>query len=171
MPAGVHEQHEQPALEPLVLVCAMAKNRVIGHANAIPWDLPEDRKHFRSVTLGHSVIMGRATWDSLGKPLPKRQNIVVTRKAGLTLAGADVVHSLEAAIALARLSDSAPRVIGGGQLYVEALPLSTLIYLTELDATYQGNVHFPELAASQWRCIEERRGQGATYRTLERQPA
>jgi dihydrofolate reductase len=154
--------------EALVLVCAMAKNRVIGNANVIPWDLPEDRKHFRAVTLEHAVIMGRATWDSLGKPLPRRQNIVVTRNTALSLPGADVVHSLDAAIALARQHDSAPRVIGGGQLYAEALPLATLIYLTELDATYPGDTLFPALDASQWRCSEERRGQGATYRTLVR---
>ena len=161
-------EHEPEEREALVLVCAMAKNRVIGRANGIPWDLPEDRKHFRALTLGHSVIMGRATWDSLGKPLPKRQNIVVTRNPTLTLPGAEVVSSLEAAIALARRSDTAPRVIGGGQLYVEALPLATLIYLTELDAAYEGDALFPELDASQWRCSEERRGQGVTYRTLER---
>ena len=153
--------------EPLVLVCAMAKNRVIGRANGIPWDLPEDRKHFRSVTLGHSVIMGRATWDSLGKALPKRRNIVVTRQTGLQLTDAEVAPDLATAIALARQTDDAPRVIGGGQLYAEALPLATLIYLTELDTDYPGDTWFPELDAS-WRCFEERRGEGATYRTLER---
>jgi dihydrofolate reductase len=157
--------------DPLVLVCAMAKNRVIGHANGIPWDLPEDRKHFRAVTLNHSVIMGRATWDSLGKPLPKRQNIVVSRNPALALSGAEVVPSLSAAIALARLSDSSPRVIGGGQLYAEALPLATTIYLTQLDAAYDGDTLFPELDEREWRCSEEHRGEGAVYRTLERQHA
>jgi dihydrofolate reductase len=155
--------------DPLVLVCAMAKNRVIGRANGIPWDLPEDRKHFRAVTLNHSVIMGRATWDSLGKPLPKRQNIVVSRNPALTLSGAEVVPSLPAAIALARLSDTAPRVIGGAQLYAAALPLATTIYLTELDVEYDGDTLFPELDERVWRCIEERRAEGAVYRTLERQ--
>jgi dihydrofolate reductase len=155
-------------LEPLVVVCAFAKNRVIGRANGIPWDLPEDRKHFRTVTLGHSVIMGRATWESIGKPLPKRRNIVVSRNPALAIEGAEVVTSLEAGIALARLGDDAPRVIGGGQLYEQALPLATRLYLTELDASYEGDSFFPELVASDWQCSEERRSGGATYRTLDR---
>jgi dihydrofolate reductase len=160
--------HVMAEREPLVLVCAMAKNRVIGRENGIPWDLPEDRKHFRAMTLGHAVIMGRATWDSVGKPLPKRRNIVVSRQPGLTLPEAEVAPNLAAAIALARQSDAAPRVIGGGQLYAEALPLATLIYLTELDAEYAGDTLFPQLDPSEWRCNDERRGTGAVYRTLER---
>ena len=151
------------------MVCAMAQNRVIGRDNGIPWDLPEDRKHFRNVTLGHSVIMGRATWESLGKPLPKRRNIVVSRRPGYSLNEAEVAPNLQAALALARQSDDAPRVIGGGQLYAEALPLATLIYLTVLDEAVAGDTLFPELDPAQWRCIEEHRGIGATYRTLERQ--
>jgi dihydrofolate reductase len=154
--------------EPLIMVCAFAKNRVIGRANGIPWDLPEDRKHFRAVTLGHSVIMGRATWDSIGKPLPKRRNIVVSRNASLSLDGAEVVESLEAAIARARTDDDAPRVIGGGQLYAQALPLATRLYLTELDAAYEGDSFFPELDSSEWHCSERRRTEGATYLTLDR---
>jgi dihydrofolate reductase len=153
---------------PLALVCAMARNRVIGRANGIPWDLPEDRKHFRALTVGHSIIMGRATWDSLGKPLPKRHNIVVSRQPTLALHGADVVPNLQRAIELAREQDSEPRVIGGGQLYLEALPLATRIYLTVLDDDYNGETFFPELDPESFRCSEERRGTGATYRTLER---
>jgi dihydrofolate reductase len=158
------------ALEPLVMVCAMAKNRVIGSANDLPWDVPEDRKHFRAVTLGHSVIMGRATWDSIGKPLPKRRNIVVSRNPALSLEGAEVAPSLEAAIALARQGDDAPRIVGGGQLYAEALPLATRIYLTELPIAYAGDTFFPELDARDWRCSEERRTDAAIYRTLDRIP-
>jgi dihydrofolate reductase len=163
----VSEAHSARA--PLVLVCAMAQNRVIGRANTIPWDLREDRKHFVAVTLGHSVIMGRATWDSIGKPLPKRPNIVVSRNRALALPGAHVVASLGEAIALARANgDAAPRVIGGAQLYAEALPLTTRIYLTVLDAAYEGDVLFPELDPAEWTCSEERRGEGAAYRTLDR---
>ena len=161
----------QAPLEPLVLVCAYAKNRVIGRANGIPWDLPEDRKHFVAVTRGHSVIMGRATWDSIGKPLPKRRNIVVSRNPTLAIEGAEVVSSLAAAIALARQADDAPRVIGGGQLYAQALPLATRLYLTELDASYEGDSYFPELVNSDWRRSEERRTEGATYLTLDRRNA
>jgi dihydrofolate reductase len=156
------------SLEPLVIVVAMAKNRVIGRGQSIPWDLPEDRKHFVSVTKGHAMIMGRATFDSIGRPLPKRRNIVVSRQAGLVIPGAEVVGSLKAAIALARTEDDAPRVIGGGQLYAEALPLVTRIYLTELDEPVEGDVFFPELAEGEWVVTESRRGEGATYSTLDR---
>ncbi|HKU36852.1 MAG TPA: dihydrofolate reductase [Polyangiales bacterium] len=155
-------------MQPLVMVVAMAKNRVIGRGQTIPWDLPEDRKHFVAVTRGHALIMGRATFDSIGKPLPKRRNIVVSRQPGLSIEGADVVSSLEQAIALARSEDDAPRVIGGGQIYAEALPLATRIYLTELDAEVDGDRWFPELDLRQWQISERRRGEGATYLTLDR---
>jgi dihydrofolate reductase len=146
----------------------MAKNRVIGRDNTIPWDLPEDRKHFVSVTRGHAVIMGRATWDSLGKPLRNRRNIVVSRQRDLVIEGAEVVGSLSAAIELARQTDPEPRVIGGGQLYEQALPLATRIYLTVLDDAVEGDSYFPELDEQHWHCSEERRGDRAVYRTLER---
>ncbi|HKP58478.1 MAG TPA: dihydrofolate reductase [Polyangiales bacterium] len=155
-------------MAPLVLVVAMAKNRVIGRGQTIPWDLPEDRKHFVAVTKGHAMIMGRATYDSIGKPLPKRRNIVVSRQQGLRIEGVEVVGSLEEAIALARTADDAPRVIGGGQLYAEALPLATRIYLTELDAEVEGDRWFPELDRGAWQVSESRRGEGATYLTLDR---
>src|SRR5262245_744515 len=141
--------------EPLVLVCAMAKNRVIGRGNTIPWDLPEDRKHFVNVTRGHAIIMGRATWDSLGRPLPKRRNIVVSRQPNLALEGAELANSLEQAIRLAREQDAEPRVIGGGQLYEQALPLATRIYLTVLDDDIEGDSWFPALNPAEWACSEE----------------
>lgn len=153
---------------PLVLVVAMAKNRVIGRGSEIPWDLPEDRKHFVAVTKGHAIIMGRATYESIGKPLPKRRNIVVSRRAGLSIAGVEVVGSVGEAIALARTDDDAPRVIGGGQIYAETLPLATRIYLTELDGDVDGDVFFPEIARDEWVVSESRRGDGATYSTLDR---
>lgn len=158
----------EPELQPLVVVVAMAKNRVIGRGQEIPWDLPEDRKHFVAVTKGHAIIMGRATYEAIGKPLPKRRNIVVSRRAGLVIEGVEVVGSVGAAIALARREDDAPRIIGGGQIYAEALPITTRIYLTELDREVEGDVFFPELAAGQWVVSESRRGDGATYSTLDR---
>ena len=147
----------------------MAQNRVIGRGAEIPWDLPEDREHFVAVTKGHAVIMGRATWDSIGKPLPKRPNIVISRNRALALPGARVVASLAEALALARADgDDAPRVIGGAQIYAEALPLATRIYLTVLDDAYEGDVRFPELDPAEWVCREERRSAAAMYRTLDR---
>jgi dihydrofolate reductase len=157
------------ARAPLALVAAMAQNRVIGRDGGIPWDLPEDRKHFVQVTRGHAIIMGRATWDSLGKPLPKRRNIVISRRSGLALQGAEVVSSLDDAIALARQNDDEPRIIGGGEIYALSMPLATRIFLTVLDAAVSGDSHFPELDPAEWRCSEERRGDGVWYRTLERQ--
>jgi dihydrofolate reductase len=156
-------------MRPLVLVVAMAKNRVIGRGQTIPWDLPEDRKHFVAVTRGHALIMGRATYESIGKPLPKRRNIVVSRQRGLRIEGVEVAGSLEDAIALARTDDDEPRVIGGSQIYAEALPLATRIYLTELDDEVEGDRWFSELDSSEWIVSESRRGQGATYFTLDRQ--
>lgn len=156
------------ALPPLVLVVAMAKNRVIGRDNGIPWDLPEDRKHFVQVTRGHALIMGRATFDSIGKPLPKRRNIVISRNPALQIDGAEVAPNLASAIALARSEDAAPRVIGGGQVYAEALPLATCIYLTELDDAVDGDAYFPELDPTAWTISDSRRGDRATYKTLER---
>ena len=154
--------------EPLVLVCAMAQNRVIGRDNKIPWDLPEDRKHFVQVTRGHAIIMGRLTWESLGRPLPNRRNIVVTRQQGVAFQGAEVAHSLEEALQLARQTDPEPRMIGGGQLYAESLPLATRIELTVLDEAVKGDSYFPELNPSEWHCSQERRGDRAVYRTLDR---
>jgi dihydrofolate reductase len=153
---------------PLVIVVAMAKNRVIGRGQTIPWDLPEDRKHFVQVTKGHAIIMGRATYESIGRPLPKRRNIVVSRQVGLEIEGVEVVGGLREAIALARTDDDAPRVIGGAQIYLEALPLATRIYLTELDSEVDGDVWFPELTSEEWVVSETRRGDGATYSTLDR---
>ena len=156
------------ALQPLVLVVAIARNRVIGQGNTIPWDLPEDRKHFRNLTLGHAVIMGRATYDSMGKPLPKRRNIVISRNRGLRIEGVEVASSLQEAISMARTTDDSPCIIGGQQIYAEALPLCTRIYLTEVDAEPEGDTFFPELDPKQWRETERRPGDRAAYVTLER---
>lgn len=146
----------------------MAANRVIGRENKIPWDLPEDRKHFVQVTRGHAIIMGRLTWESLGRPLPNRRNIVVTRQQDAAFEGAEVAHSLEEALQLARQTDPEPRMIGGGQLYAESLPLATRIELTVLDEAVEGDSYFPELDPSEWHCSQERRGDRALYRTLDR---
>lgn len=155
---------------PLVIVAAQASNRVIGRANAIPWRLDEDMKHFRALTITHAIIMGRATYESLGKPLPKRRNIVITRDTSLVIPGVDLAHSLPDAIAMARTTDDEPRIIGGGQVYEEAMPLATRIHLTVLDAAHEGDTFFPNVSALEWRIADARRGESrlATYFTLER---
>jgi dihydrofolate reductase len=129
----------------VVLIAAMARGRVIGRGNALPWHLPEDMAHFRTVTRGHPVIMGRKTWDSLPerfRPLPGRRNLVVTRSAGWQAAGAEAMPSLEAALA-ATADAGRVFVIGGAELYAAALPLADTLLLTEIDAEFEGDAHFP----------------------------
>jgi len=157
------------AREPLCLVLAVARNGVIGNDGKVPWHVPEDLKHFRRSTTGHAVIMGRKTWDEVGKPLPNRRNIVVSRNADLRLEGAEVVPSLDEAIALARTTDAEPRVIGGAEIYRLALPLATRVLLTELELEPEGDTFFT-LDRSEFRETERRVGEDprAVFLTLER---
>ena len=132
------------------LIAAVARNGVIGANNALPWRLPADLKRFRSLTTGHSIVMGRKTWESIGRPLPGRQSIVVTRSPRYGAAGALVVASLDAALAAAALP--APVFcIGGGELYRAALPLADALYLTEIDRDFDGDALFPGFDRRVWR--------------------
>jgi dihydrofolate reductase len=141
----------------LSLIAAMARNRVIGRDNALPWRLPEDLKRFRRLTMGAPIIMGRKTYDSIGRPLPGRRNIVVTRQRDLALAGCEIAGSLEDALALA---GDAPEafVIGGAEIYRAALPLADRLYFTLIDADYEGDAYFPAIDLAAWREIERERG-------------
>ena len=132
------------------LIAAVAANGVIGADNRLPWHLSEDLKRFRALTTGHAVIMGRKTGESLPRALPQRQNIVVTRQAGLEAAGAVVAHSFPAALAQVELP---PPVfcIGGGELYRAALPFATKLHLTEIAREFEGDARFPPLDRSEWR--------------------
>jgi dihydrofolate reductase len=128
------------------LVAAVAHGGVIGRGGVIPWRIPEDAQHFRALTMGHPVVMGRRTWDSLPsrfRPLPGRRNVVVTRNAAWQVDGAERAPSLADALDLLQ---GAPQVfvIGGGQLYAEALPLADELLLTEIDADIEGDTFFPE---------------------------
>ncbi len=137
---------------PLALIASVARNGSIGSDNGLVWREPEDQRWFRRQTMGCPVVMGRKTWDSLParfRPLPGRANIVVTRQAGWSAEGAQVAHQLADALALARQSaatSGAARVfvIGGGQLFHEALPLADQLLLTEIDADLPGDTHFPD---------------------------
>lgn len=133
----------------LSLIAAMAKNRVIGRDNALPWRLPEDLRHFKATTLGKPVIMGRKTWESLGRPLPGRRNLVVSRNADYRAAGGEVFASLAAALA-ACCDEPECFVIGGAELYRQALPLAQRIHLTEIGEDFAGDASFPELPADAW---------------------
>lgn len=129
----------------LSIIAAVAANGVIGRGNALPWHIPGELKHFRAVTMGHPIIMGRRTWESLGRPLPGRTNIVVSGQADFTAAGARVVRSLEEALHLASQCEGGDEafVIGGARLFAEALPLARRLHLTEIRADYEGDVCFP----------------------------
>ena len=136
------------------LVAAVARNGVIGAGGKLPWHLPEDLKHFKKLTLGHPVIMGRRTWDSLGKPLPGRENIVISRKTGFEAPGASVASSVEAAIALCA-GEPAAFVIGGAEIYAAALPLADGLVLTEIDRAYEGDTRFPAWDRGAWRTSQK----------------
>jgi len=136
------------------LVAAVARNGVIGSQGQLPWHLPEDLKHFRKITLGHPVIMGRRTWESLGKPLPGRENVVISRRSGFEAPGASVASSLEAAIALCA-GEPAVFVIGGAEIYAAALALADGLVLTEIDAEYPGDTYFPRWDRTAWRATQK----------------
>jgi dihydrofolate reductase len=138
----------------IYLIAAVASNGVIGANGKLPWHLPEDLKHFKKLTLGHPVIMGRHTWESLGKPLPGREHIVVTRQAGFAALGASVAATLPAAIALCT-GEPLAFVIGGAELYAAALPLADGLILTEIDADYDGDTRFPEWDRKAWRATQK----------------
>jgi dihydrofolate reductase len=156
-------------MKPLALVVAMSSNGVIGKDGGLPWHIPEDLKHFRQVTTGHAIIMGRRTWDEIGRPLPNRRNIVITRQTDFEVSGAEVVHTLEDAIALARDGgDSEPRIVGGATIYAQALPLITRFYLTVVQREIEGDTHFPPWDPDQWREEARRDGDGLLFQTLVR---
>jgi dihydrofolate reductase len=152
----------------LAIVVAIADGDIIGHHGALPWRIPEDMQHFKATTMGHAVIMGRKTHASIGRPLPGRRNIVVSRTAD-RFEGCERAKSLEDAIALARTTDDEPRVIGGAAIYEAALPLATRIFVTEIHRAVEGDTFF-RLDRSGFREVARRRGasEGVEFVTLER---
>lgn len=135
----------------LAFVVATAENGVIGRDNKLIWHLPADLKHFKQLTQGHPVVMGRRTYESIGRPLPNRTNIVVTRQADWQAAGCEVAHSVPEALERARQLDEDIFVIGGAEIYRQALPAADVVYLTEVHHTFEGDVTFPELSRTEWR--------------------
>ncbi|QTE39456.1 dihydrofolate reductase [Mucilaginibacter gossypii] len=132
----------------LSIIVAIAKNHAIGKDNKLLWYLPNDLKHFKDVTTGHTVIMGRKTFDSVGKPLPRRRNIVITRQA-ISIDGCEVVPTIEAAIELCKTEDEV-FIVGGAEIYRQAIPLTNRIYLTIVDQDFEGDTFFPELNPDEW---------------------
>jgi dihydrofolate reductase len=137
----------------IYLVAAVASNGIIGVNGKLPWHLPEDLRRFKKLTLGHPVIMGRKTWESLGKALPGRRNIVVSSQPGYVAAGASVAGSLEAALALCA-GEAVVFVIGGYRLFLDALPIATGIDLTEIQREFDGDTYFPAFDRSTWREVK-----------------
>jgi len=156
------------------IIVATDERGAIGHEGQLPWRLPEDLKRFKAITLGKPVIMGRKTWDSIGRPLPGRLNIVVTRQPGLELAGATVVGSLDEALAAAGDAPEAC-VIGGAEIYRLALPLADTLHLTRVHATVAADTYFPVLDPQQWvevareeRAADERHAHAYAFVELRR---
>lgn len=151
---------DMPKVLPLCLIAALAKNAVIGHNNQLPWHLPDDLKHFKMLTLGKPIIMGRKTWDSLGKALPGRLNLVVSRSAQSAYKDAEIFNHLETAIARARswaLAHGATEImlIGGGALYTQAIEQAERLYLTRIDLAPAGDTWFPEYSPHHWALLEQ----------------
>ena len=151
----------------VVAVAAYARNRVIGDHGRIPWHIPEDFAHFKRETMGLTMVMGRLTYDSIGRPLPGRRTIVITRNRDWRVDGVEVAHSLEDALALA--DPGADLVVAGGaQVYAEAMPLLTHQVLTEVDLDVPGDAHYPEFDRSEWRETRREPGPGCEWVWWER---
>ncbi|HSI29425.1 MAG: dihydrofolate reductase [Methylophilus sp.] len=141
-------------MQALSLIVAHADNRVIGHNNQLPWHLPEDLKRFKSLTMGHHIIMGRKTYESLGRLLPGRTTVIVTRDPHYKVEGAKVVHSMPEALAVCA-GDDEPFLIGGAELYMQGLPQVTRLYLTRVFVQVEGDAFFPELDMGEWELVSE----------------
>ncbi|MFN2745680.1 MULTISPECIES: dihydrofolate reductase [Bacillus] len=139
-------------------IFAMDRNRLIGRNNDLPWHLPQDLKYFKKVTTGHPVIMGRKTYESIGRPLPNRKNLVVTSNQALNLPGCEVLHSPEEAVRFANQQDEECFVIGGSKLYTELLPYADKLYVTKIDETFEGDCYFPAFSEDEWEIISRQKG-------------
>ncbi len=138
----------------LSLIAAIGKNNELGKDNQLLWKLPADMKHFRTTTSGHPVIMGRKTFESLGRPLPNRRNIIITRDKNYHSDGVDVVYSLEEALNLLGNTEGEAFVIGGGQIYTESIARANKLYITHVDATLDADTFFPTIDNS-WKKVSE----------------
>lgn len=137
------------------IVVAMANNRAIGINNTLPWHLPEDLKHFKATTTGKPIIMGRKTWESLGRPLPNRRNILISRNEDYHADGAEVFSSIQAALAACK-DEAEACIIGGANLYEQALPFVTDLIITEIDLDVDADAFFPEFDSKEWLVKEQK---------------
>ena len=150
------------------IIAAMSRNRVIGRKTRIPWHLPEDLKRFKQMTMGHTLVMGRVTFESIGRPLPGRVTIAVSRQSGYQPEGVLVARCLDEALRLAK--DDDVFIAGGAMLYEAALPLASRILLTVIEAEYEGDAFFPLIDMKRWRQVSEElhtaAGEGLSWRFL-----
>ena len=156
------------------IIVAASENNVIGKNNDLIWHLPNDLKFFKRMTSGHTIIMGRKTFESVGRPLPKRTNIIITRDTDFNPEGCVVVHSLEDALTEAAKTDKNPFIVGGEQIYRLALPLTDVVYLTRVHHEFDGDRYFPELG-KEWNEVEniphsvdEKHSYAFTFKTYKR---
>jgi dihydrofolate reductase len=156
------------------IIVAASENNVIGAAGDLPWRLSDDLKRFKAITMGKPIVMGRKTWDSIGRPLPGRQNIIITRQTGFTADGCDIVTSKDEAIAVT-VNAAEVMVIGGSQVYDLFLPDAKRLYLTRVHAEVEGDAFFPEINGSEWRLVndephpaDDRNAFAFSFRTYER---
>ncbi|WP_249979287.1 dihydrofolate reductase [Vreelandella olivaria] len=154
-----HQGSPSDSLVPVAMIVAMAKNRVIGVDGKLPWYLPEDLKFFKRMTQAKPLVMGRKTYASIGKPLPNRLNIVVTRDKSFNAEGTRVCFDLPSALALADQQATIEAaeeimVMGGGEIYRQALPYAQRLYITEVDINVNGDAVFPEFSAEEWREVQ-----------------
>jgi dihydrofolate reductase len=154
------------------IIVAYAANRVIGKDGRIPWHLSADLQRFRQLTMGHHIVMGRKTWESIGRILPGRQHVIVSRQPGYAVPGARVVESVEAALQAAK-HDTEVFVIGGAEIYAAALPYVDRILATEIDRSFEGSVKFPDIDPDEWNVISREdhhdAGSGLRYRYVDLQ--
>jgi len=141
------------------IIAAVSENNVIGNANALPWRIPEDLARFRALTMGHTLVMGRKTFESIGRPLPGRTTLVLTRRDDFAVPGVLVAHDRDAAVALA--PGQHVFVAGGADIYAQFLPLVARMYLTRVDGTFEGDTYFPSFNPSEWTLVSSERSRPA----------
>ncbi|MDQ0964963.1 dihydrofolate reductase [Flavobacterium sp. W4I14] len=173
---GLNDRTEKP-LQGLGLSIAVAigENFAIGKNNQLLWHMPADLKFFKQTTSGHTVVMGRKTFDSVGRPLPNRRNIVITRDPSLKIAGVEVVNSLDEALAITKTEEKPVFIVGGAEIYKQALPKTATLYLTTIHHHFDADTFFPEIDRNEWKVIsskthkaDEKNKYDYTFEVLER---
>ncbi|MCP1123601.1 dihydrofolate reductase [Bacillus sp. 3103sda1] len=140
------------------LLVAMDKNRLIGKENQLPWHLPADLAYFKKVTMGHPIIMGRKTFESIGRPLPGRTNIILTRNKNYEMEGCEVIHSIDDVQKLDEQMNEEIFVIGGAEIFKEVLPFADRLYITKIEEVFEGDTFFPEINYDEWKEISVEQG-------------